>query len=359
MDRNQLRRFGQQRQGLDVERVRFLMPATEATRAAPGWAHRIASPKLSAVFFVVAAAAALWASTPGRSATLAMLVPFSLLALNLLAAIVTNRRFRTDLPLLVFHLALLALVVTFAIARLTYYEGQATVTAGTTFQGDMLAEESGALHARRIDDVRFKNLGFTENYPARGHYQATYNRVQWQTVDGTTHTADIGDDVPLILHGYRIYTSRHRGFSPVFRWQKSDGTDEMGTVQLRDSNNSFAGANDWTLPDGRPAWLMVDIDTPAAASEGHVRANLGADLSAHRLVLRIGDARHILVPGEQLALPQGTLTYVRLGSWMGYRLVFDPTKPWLIGSIALAVLALVSFYSRIVFRPIPATSTRP
>ncbi|QTQ36985.1 Uncharacterized protein ToN1_28530 [Aromatoleum petrolei] len=340
--------------------MRILM-STPAEPARPtAWALAIASPKLSAAFFVLAAGCALWASTPGRSATLAMLVPFSLLAANLIAAIATNRRFRTDLPLLVFHLALLAMTATFVIARLTYFEGQATVTAGAGFEGEMLAQESGPVHANRLDRIRFTNLGFTENFSARSHYHATYNRVGWQTTDGDAHTADIGDDIPLILHGYRIYTSRHRGFSPVFRWQKPDGTDELGTVQLRDNNGGeFASANDWALPDGEKAWLMVDFEADESPGEARSRTNFGVDPLHHQLILRIGNDRHILKPGQSVVRANGTLTYVRLGSWMGYRIVADPTKPWLIGSIALAVLSLVWFYARILFRPIPQTPTCP
>lgn len=330
------------------------------------WLTVLASPKLSAGFFVVMATAALWAKAPGRSATLAMLLPFTVLTLNLLAAIVTNRRFRADLPLLVFHLALLALIVALVLARLTYFEGQATVTAGTSFDGSLLTEESGALHDRRIADIRFANVGFTENYPARGRFHTTYNRVRWQSDNGQAHTADIGDDIPLVINGYRIYTSRHRGFSPVFRWQTPDGTDEWGTVQLRDSNNgAFAGANDWVLPNGREAWLMVDADTAeetgttAETGGARVRTNLGAGTEAQRIVLRIGDTRHTLAPGDQLALSGGTLTYVRLDSWMGYRIVADPTKPWLIGAVALGVMSLVWFYARIIFRPLPAAPLTP
>lgn len=335
------------------------MSAQAGPERTPDWALAIASPKLSAAFFLMAAVGALWASTPGRSATLAMVIPFSLLTINLLAAIATNRRFRTDLPLLVFHLALLAMIITFVMARLTYFEGQATVTAGAGFEGEMLSEESGALHARRLDEVSFTNLGFTENFPARGHYHATYNRVSWQAADGDTHTADIGDDVPLILHGYRIYTSRHRGFSPVFRWQKADGTDEWGTVQLRDNNGGdFASANDWVLPDGEKAWLMMDFDAAESTGGAHSRINFGIDAQHHQLILRIGDERHTLTPGQTLPRPGGMLTYVRPGSWMGYRIVADPTKPWLIGSVALTVMSLVWFYTRIVFRPVPADTSR-
>lgn len=320
----------------------------------------LASPKLSAMFFVVMAAAALWAKEPGRNITLAMLVPFSLLTMNLVAAIVTNRRFRADLPLLVFHLALLALVLALVAARLTYFEGQATVTSGTAFDGNLLGEEHGPLHERRIGDLRFTNLGFTENYPVRGRYHTTYNRVRWLGSDGQTHVAEIGDDIPLIINGYRIYTSRHRGFSPVFRWQAADGSEDWGTVQLRDSNNgAFAGANEWTLPDGRTAWLMVDAEAPTRTEGASVRANLGAGSDARQLVLRIGDDRQVLTPGDQLTLAGGVLTYVRLDSWMGYRVISDPTRPWLIGAVLLGVLSLVWFYSRILLRPIPSASSIP
>lgn len=321
------------------------------------WAGALASPKLSAAFFVVTAACALWTSTPGRSATLAMLVPFSLLTVNLLAAICTNRRFRTDLPLLVFHLALLAFVVILLWARLTYFDGQATVSAGMDFDGELVSEQSGPLHDRRIETLRFTNLGFTENFAARGQLNATYNRVRWQGEDGTAHTADIGDDIPLLLSGYRIYTSRFRGFSPVLRWQTADGGDEWGTVQLRESNNNaFAGANDWILPNGQPAWLMVDFEVALGKEGESARPNLGAGTLPHRLVLRVADERHTLAPGDRLALEGGTLTYVRLGSWMGYRFVSDPTQSWLLGCVTLAVLSLVWFYARVVFRPISAPS---
>lgn len=324
------------------------------------WLTALASTKLSAIFFVVMAAAALWARAPERNTTLAMLVPFSLLTLNLLAAILANRRFRADLPLLVFHLALLALIFALVAARLTYFEGQATVTAGTTFDGNLVGEEHGPLHDRTIAELRFTNLGFTENYPERGRYHATYNRVRWQGTDGRTHVAEIGDDIPLIIDGYRIYTSRYRGFSPVFRWQAADGSEDWGTVQLRESNNgAFAGANEWTLPDGRTAWLMVDAEAPARTEGASVRTNLGAGSVAQQLVLRIGDSRSVLAPGDQLTLAGGVLTYVRLDSWMGYRIVADPTRPWLIGAILLGVLSLIWFYARILVRPIPAAPSTP
>lgn len=318
----------------------------------------LGSPKLSATFFVLMAICALWARDPERSATWAMLPPFALLTLNLLAAIATNRRFRADLPLLVFHLALLALLVTFVLARLTYFEGQATVTAGTPFDGTLVGEQGGPLHNRKIDTLRFENLGFTENYPARGQFHATYNRVRWRGEDGRLETAEIGDDIPLILGSYRIYTSKHRGFSPVFRWTTTAGTDEWGTVQLQDSNTgAFAGANNWTLPDGEATWLMVDVDIAPEAQEpprgARIRSNLGAGTEARNIVLRVSNVRHVLAPGDTLARPGGTLTYVRLDSWMGYRIVADPTKPWLIGSIVLALVSLVWFYTRIFFRSNP------
>lgn len=334
------------------------MPVTvlERSRTMPRIIVALASPKTAATFFVITAVAAYWARLPERSATLAMALPFALLTASLLAAIVSNRRFRADLPLLLFHLALLALAMIFALGRLTYFEGQAAVTSGTTFDGILLNEESGPLHARRIESVRFVNLGFTEDFPERGRFRATYNRVRWQTSGGALQTADIGDDIPLVIDGYRIYTSRQRGFSPVFRWIPHDGPEDWGAVQLNDSNNgAFAGANDWTLPDGAPAWIMIASEADAQESGPRVRTNLGAYADANKIILRIDDQRHEMLPGDELVRPGGRLTYVRLESWMGYRIVSDPTKPWLLGSVGLAVLSLVWFYARILLRPIPKT----
>ena len=40
-----------------------------------------------------------------------------------------------------------------------------------------------------------------------------------------------------------------------------------------------------------------------------------------------------LAPGERVAIPGGTLIYERLSTWMGYRVSYNATLPWLLAAI--------------------------
>lgn len=316
------------------------------------WLHALAAPRWTVLFFLLTAAAALAVAYEAIPATALLATPFALLILNLAAAIFVQPRFRADLPLLLFHLALVALVALFVLARLVYLDARTTLTSGTAFDGQLQREERGPLHRWRPQDLRFANDGFTEDFYAqgRGKHHATYNRVHWQDDAGQWHVAQIGDDHPLILNGYKIYTTRHRGFSPVFRWQSKAGAEEYGTAQLSaQQDGAFASSAAWRLPSGAQAWAMLDIKKPDERRSG-TRTDLGAKELEHNLVLRIeqrsGQQRHVLKEGQSVELDEGTLTYVRLDSWMGYMISYDPTLPWIMGTILLGVGSLVWFYWR-------------
>jgi len=310
----------------------------------------LASPRWTVAIFVLLGAGALAVAEAGWNPTAVMLPPFALLGVNLAASVATNARFRRDLPLLVFHLALVALVILFTIARLTYFEGTTTLTADTEFDHTLLTEARGPLHPDRLSTLRFANEGFTEKFPERGDYHATYNAVRWWDDAGRSKVAEIGDDTPLVLDGYRIYTSARRGFSPVFRWQPAAGDVEYGTVQLQEvDGGGYAPASAWPLPAGPEVWVMLDFDRLPEPQSGE-RSGLGAARMPHHLVLRVGDERRELRPGETAELDGGKLTYTGLGSWMGYRIIYDPTKPWLVATTIVAIASLLWFYARLLRR---------
>jgi cytochrome c biogenesis protein len=310
-------------------------------------AEWLAAPHWMVVFFVLTAAGSLLVAHDMADATTVMPLPFTVFTLNLVAAIIARPALRTNVPLLLFHVALLVLVLLFGIARLTYFDGATAITAGVAFENDLARDDRGPLHRDRLDEVRFANAGFTENFPQRGRYLATYNRVRWWDEHGNSHLAEIGDDRPLLIAGYRIYTSRNRGFSPTLLWQPAGGERALGTVQLVDTQmGDFAPVNKWRIPAGPEVWAMVDMREGDKPAPGARRANLGAGQVDHALVLRIDDQRHELRPGESLTLPDGVLTYVRLDSWMSYRIIHDPTKPWLVATVLVAIASLVWFYVR-------------
>lgn len=315
-----------------------------------GWAvlEWLAAPYWMVLFFVYAAAGALAVAYGMAGATTAMLPPLGLFSLNLVAAIVTRPVFRRDAPLLLFHVALLVLVLLFALGRLTYLDASVGLSSGAQFDGQLVRDERGPLHRDRLDELRFANEGITENYPRRGSYTATYNRVRWWDANGLSQTAEIGDDHPLLLGGYRIYTSKQRGFSPVFHWQGNNGDEDLGAVQMNDMRSGqYAPSNEWQIPNGHKAWAMLQLaEDPPAPAPGTRRVDLDVNRLQHVLVLRIDGMRHELQPGESVALPGGRLTYLRLDSWMSYHIIYDPTRPWLVATVLVAIASLFLFYLR-------------
>jgi cytochrome c biogenesis protein len=353
---NQLRR----RQRLDEQHLRkrqdiaagaehrLLIMATAVARLSPtSFASALASPRLTVLFFLLMAAGALWAAKGGADATVAVVTPLSLLVVNLLAAIVSMPRFRADLPLLLFHLALLLLVSLLVVARLTYFDGATVLTAGTAYGGHLLRNDRGPLHGDGPDALRFANEGFTEDFPARGHALSTYNRVRWWDQGGGTHLASIGDNRPLILDGYRIYPTVRRGFAPLFSWQPDVGEASFGTVELADTGVAGPGpTSELKLPGGIDAWIMIFLEDAPKYVPGTRLDDLGTAELAHHLILRMGDTRVELRPGTHLDLPGGRLHYVRLSSWMGYRIVKDPTEPWIVATVLVGIGSLLWFYAQ-------------
>jgi len=316
-----------------------------------GLLQALASPRLTVAFFVLMAAAALGAAYFPDRITALVVTPLLLLLVNVGAALVTNARFRADLPLLLFHLALLAFLALLVAARLCYFDGGVKLSAGAVFNGDYVSIKQGPLHGDAPARLRFANDGLIE-HAAPGGFPITYNQVRWWDAAGLPHMAEIGNDRPLLLDGYRIYATNFRGFEPVFDWQPHAGANEMGTVQLP---YTFAGdfpeGTSVMLPGGTEAWVQL-MSAENMEMEG-LRDNLGVQTLKHQLILRVQDQRYEMRPGSTVDLPGGRLTYAELNTWMGYRVTYDPTPPWLAASVLVGVVSLLWFYARLWRRPRP------
>lgn len=311
----------------------------------------LASPKIAVAVFVLIGLAAFIISHTGTDATPVILLPLGLLIINLGAAILVNPRFRTDLPLLLFHLALLALVSCFTIGRLTYLEGRAFLPQGELFSGEFETRRNGPLHGDGFRSLRFMNAELAEQYPKAGDYRHTYNGVVWIDDAGRPQMAEIGDDKPLLLNGYRIFTSSNRGVSPILAWYPRNGAPaEKGTVLLRYAlGNVFENAVSWKLPDGSEVWLGLEAALSNVSHSQGERVNMGVKAFEHQLIFRVGNDRYSLKPGDSIDLPGGRLHYEKLIPWMGYRVAYDRTLPWIVGAIGLAIVSLIWFYVRQVF----------
>lgn len=316
-------------------------------RGAPGLVGALASPWLMALFFVLMAAAALGVAYEWLAPAPAVLLPLGLLVVNLTASIASNARFRADLPLLVFHVSLLLFVALLAAAWLTYFEGAIKVPVGGRFGGDLLLEERGALHGDGARALRFANEGFTETYT--GKYRRTDNRVRFPDAAGRWHDGVIGDDRPLVQNGYRIYT-RGRGYAAKLQWVPDDGALRAATVLLGALGvDGFSTGTAWSIPGGPSVWVSLSTE-PVRSGDGVRRDDLDVRQARNRLVLKHDGRFHDVAMGGSLALPGGRLRYAGLDAWMGYRIIYDPAKPWLIGVVAVAVASLLWFYARRLWR---------
>jgi cytochrome c biogenesis protein len=264
------------------------------------------------------------------------------LALNLCAALFVHPLLRRNAPLLVFHLALLAVVLLVAAGRLARLDGRFELVAGEPFDGQLIDHEAGPLYVQRLQRVGFRHDGFTIDYAPGRQRGATRNAVAWLDGDGREQRAVIGDHRPLVIDTHRIYTTSNKGFAPVLQWRPERGDPQRGAVHLPSyPMHELTQSREWTLPDGRAVWVQLQFDQTLISPDAAAQFRLP---EAHRLVVRVGAQRAELTPGAVMPLPGGTLVYEDLRPWMGYRVTHDPSLPWLLAASLLAALSLAAHY---------------
>lgn len=285
-----------------------------------------------------------------HGATPWLALPLLMLAVNLIAAVATNGVFRKQMSLLIFHLALIALVLLAAAGRLMYMKGTAEITEGTAFSG-LTTRDAGPLHIDRVDQVHFVNEGFDIQYMAGPIFDRMLNRVRWQDGKGGERLGEIEPNEPLILFGYRIYPTSNKGFAPLFMWRPEAGEPALAAVHLP----PYPGSANNQAQTWRPAgskndiWIMLEIDEELIPADKPSRFRLP---DRQKIVLRQGESRWELQPGERVALPGGVLEYQGLRTWMGYRFFYDWTIPWLLAACVVAVLSLSwHFWAKFAAKP--------
>jgi cytochrome c biogenesis protein ResB len=318
---------------------------------------RLASLKLTLVFLLLLGAGIVLTYQDRTAMTWPLAIPLFALALNLIAAVATNPLFRRQTPLLLFHLALIGLMVLAGFGRLTYLKARVEVTEGQAFDGVPVEVQQGPFHSSRLERVRFVNERFVIDYSPEVTIRATANLVRWQDPSGRWRSTTITENVPLSVLGYRFYVTNGKGFAPVFAWRPRESREwAVGSVHLpKFPSDDHAQQAEWTLPDGKTSvWVRLLFDRPVLAPGEASRLTAPAD---SRIVLRHArqgqpEDRYELRPGQSVALAGGVLEYKELRLWMGYLVYYDWTVPWLLATSALAVIALAwHFIAKFKTRP--------
>lgn len=307
--------------------------------SAYSWLESLASLRLTLAILALLGAGVLIAYLSETYTTWALVVPLVLMAANLSAAVATNGVFRRKTALLIFHLALIAIILLIAAGRLSYLKGHLELAEGAEFGGELVGRESGPLHWWRLDRVRFVNDGFRIEYAPGVRRGATSNRVRYVDEQGGIRQAVIGDNDALVVHGYRIYTSFNKGFAPSFLWRPRQGEAQLGAVHLPAyPAHEYRQAREWALPGtSRMVWVQLQFDEVILDPDKPSSFRLP---ERHVLVTRSGDSRAELQPGQTLDLPEGRLEYLGLRSWMGYTVFSDWTTSWLLAASVVAVASL-------------------
>lgn len=268
-------------------------------------------------------------------------VPFILLFANLMAALMRHQRLRRQRGLLAFHVGLAGLALLVAIGRLMTFQGHVAVTVGTPFDpANVVAEAPTLLHGFHLAEAAFLQGPFSIAYDQGLNRRETRSTVRIRRDDGGWREIVVGDDHPLVVDGYRLYTTANKGFAPIFTWIAADGTEQTGAFHLPSyPANADRQGGEWISADGSLRLVIwLDMSRPVMEEGAAWTFHLPDDA---RLVVIDGARRETLAPGQSIGFGKGRLRYDRLSSWMGYTIFYDPTLPWLFATAMVAAAGLV------------------
>jgi len=226
---------------------------------------------------------------------------FTLLGMALLAV---GAALSYDNPagLLIFHLSLLGIVVLAAIGRLTHMEAHIEMVEGSAFDpAELMNVRKGPWHSGELDKVVFVQGPYTVDYAPGMMRGPTRSQVLVPDGQGGWERRVVGDDKPLVLEGYRFYTTFNKGFAAVLTWIPETGEPVTGTIHMPSYPLfDFRQANRWTPPGGEEIKFWLQLETGLKADQAWT---LDPSKARGVLVLRTGDRRVELQPGQATALP--------------------------------------------------------
>jgi cytochrome c biogenesis protein ResB len=292
--------------------------------------QRLASTRLAIAGFALLAAALLATHDRADASPWWVVAPLAGLALNLAAAIALRPALRRG-GLGVFHVSLLVLLGLAAVGRMTHFDARVEVTEGSAFDASQVQTVSrGRWHGDGWRALGFEQGAWRVAYAPgvkRGRTESTV-----VTADGSTRT--VGDDTPLIIDGYRLYTTHNKGFAPLVTWQADGAAAVTGALHMPSYPLfEWRQENRWQPPRGGELRFWLRIEQPPLVEQA---AWTLSPASVPTVLVVEGDGQRAeLRPGDAMALAGATLRYERLAGWMGYRIFYDPTlMPLLVTSLA-------------------------
>jgi len=297
---------------------------------------------------------------------------------------------------LLFHLALLGVLVSVALGGLFGYKADKLLVEGQGFSDTMSALDEFN-PGRLVTQSDLAPFSLTLNRFTASYITSGQSRGQPASFDANvTYTPSPGappktDNIrvndPLSVDGVKVYLIGH-GYAPVFKVTDSRGNvdyDEAtpfipentgtylsdGVVKAPDASLGFEGVFVPTAVSagGELESVFPAADFPAVSLigySGNLGLNSGIPQSVYQLdtagMTKVSAAPHLMLPGQTWTLPggRGSITFVGVKQWISLTMTYDPGQvPALVcGILALAGL-LLSFFvrrRRLFVRAVPAAS---
>ena len=215
---------------------------------------------------------------------------------------------------------------------------------GTEFEVDKLMDvKAGPLHSGNLDEVKFVQGPFTVAYSPGVRRGLTHSNVRILTAKGEWEDNVVGDDRPMVIEGYRFYTTFNKGFSSILTWIPDDGVPVTGTINMPSYPLfEYKQDNRWEPPGSNQEikfWLQLKT-----GMDENNHWILDGRTSTGVLIVSTDEQRHEVQVGESVRLRNGMLRFEALTTWMGYRLFYDPTIQWMFFVSVMGVLGLGQYF---------------
>src|ERR1700733_6713804 len=269
---------------------------------------------------------------------------------------------------LLFHMALLGLLVSIGLGGLFGYKADRLLVTGTSFDNTITALDEfhpgrmvspGDLQPFTVSLSHF-SASYISSGPLLGQPEAFNAAIRYSdTPGGPTRPFTLSVNHPLVVDGARVFLIGH-GYAPEFRI--TDGTGHVvfsGAVPFIPGETSglpsgarpTAGDAGGQLVSRFPAALNPVVSLVSYA--GNLNMNSGPSQSVYSLntsgLHQLPIAPQPLSVGQSMKLPNGlgTLTYTGYRPWVSLAITYDPGQlPALVSGIAVLAGLLLSFFVR-------------
>ncbi len=302
-------------------------------------------------------------------------------------AVSAERGFLRETGNLLFHVALLGLLVAVALGSLVGYRGQFLLTTGTGF-ANTLSEydtfdpgtwvDEGDLPPFRLSldelTVAFETDAAGNQFAAPRDFEATVSVVDEPGAEPVLRTIRVNE--PLPVQGTNVYLQGN-GYAPVVTVRDAEGAVvKSGPVVFVPEGRFYESPGVVKVPDSEPQLGLQGVFLPTwemDAERGPVSVfpdaldprwfftvfvgDLGVDQGQTQSVYELDTTKMSqlttqdgtpfavgLSPGESVDLPDdaGSVTLERIDRFAAFGVRHDPAKGWALGFSVLAIAGLVA-----------------